>query len=93
MKPGWWVACTISPDTQMPSLLYELITRLRFQQVKTDAFSSFVIATQGEDDDKALELALKQQYAYIGFVASKKCGPVSLNTYCYRELKRERSTK
>jgi xanthine dehydrogenase accessory factor len=50
----------------------ELITQLNFQQVKTNTYSSIVVATQGEDDEKALELALKQQHAYIGFVASKK---------------------
>lgn len=50
----------------------ELITQLSFQNVKTSASSSIVVATQGEDDEKALELALKQQHSYIGFVASKK---------------------
>jgi len=50
----------------------ELITQLSFQNVKTSGHSSIVVATQGEDDERALELALKQQHSYIGFVASKK---------------------
>lgn len=50
----------------------QLITQLSWQQVKTDPSTSIVVATQGEQDEKALELALQQQYAYLGFVASHK---------------------
>lgn len=50
----------------------QLITQLSWQQVQTDPATSIVVATQGEQDEKALELALQQQYAYLGFVASHK---------------------
>jgi xanthine dehydrogenase accessory factor len=50
----------------------QLITQLSWQQVKTDPSTSIVVATQGEQDEKALELALQQQHAYLGFVASHK---------------------
>jgi xanthine dehydrogenase accessory factor len=50
----------------------QLITQLSFAQVKTDPSTSIVVATQGEQDEKALEMALQQQYAYLGFVASQK---------------------
>jgi xanthine dehydrogenase accessory factor len=50
----------------------QLITQLSWQQVNTDPSTSIVVATQGEQDEKALELALQQQYAYLGFVASHK---------------------
>jgi xanthine dehydrogenase accessory factor len=50
----------------------QLITQLSFAQAKTDPATSIVVATQGEQDEKALELAMQQQYAYLGFVASHK---------------------
>jgi xanthine dehydrogenase accessory factor len=50
----------------------QLITQLSFAQVKTDPSTSIVVATQGEQDEKALEMSLQQQYAYLGFVASQK---------------------
>jgi xanthine dehydrogenase accessory factor len=50
----------------------QLITQLSWTQVKTDPSTNIVVATQGEQDEKALELALQQQYAYLGFVASHK---------------------
>ncbi len=50
----------------------QLITQLSWQQVNTDPSTSIVVATQGEQDEKALELALQQKYAYLGFVASHK---------------------
>jgi xanthine dehydrogenase accessory factor len=58
----------------------ELITQLSWQQVKTYPTTSIVIATQGEQDELALEKALEQQYAYLGFVASRKKGQ-SVFTY------------
>jgi xanthine dehydrogenase accessory factor len=50
----------------------QLITQLSFAQVKTDPSSSIVVATQGEQDEQALELALQQSFTYLGFVASRK---------------------
>ena len=50
----------------------ELITQMNLQQVHITSFSFIVVATQGEEDEKALEQALQQQTAYTGFVASKK---------------------
>jgi xanthine dehydrogenase accessory factor len=50
----------------------ELITRLHFQQVNCNPLSAIVVATQGEDDEKALSEALDQPHVYLGFVASHK---------------------
>jgi xanthine dehydrogenase accessory factor len=50
----------------------ELITRLSFQQVTCNPLSSIVVATQGEDDEKALSEAVQQPHLYLGFVASQK---------------------
>ena len=50
----------------------ELITQLDLSKVKTGPLSFIVIATQGEDDEQALQAALGKQAAYIGFVASRK---------------------
>lgn len=38
----------------------------------TTSFVTIVVATQGEDDEEALEQALKSDASYIAFVASKK---------------------
>jgi xanthine dehydrogenase accessory factor len=50
----------------------ELITQISLTNVKTTPASFIVVATQGEQDEKALEEALKKESAYVGFVASKK---------------------
>lgn len=50
----------------------ELITQIKLDQVKISSSSSIVVCTQGEQDEEALEQALKQKCAYIGFVASRK---------------------
>jgi Xanthine and CO dehydrogenases maturation factor, XdhC/CoxF family len=50
----------------------ELITQLSLHQVKMSPASFIVVCTQGEQDEAALEEALKSQSAYVGFVASKK---------------------
>src|SRR6185436_12281876 len=50
----------------------ELITQLNLHSVKIMASSSIVVITQGEQDEAALEMAVKQPSAYIGFVASRK---------------------
>jgi xanthine dehydrogenase accessory factor len=50
----------------------ELITQLRLDNVKTTPASCIVVATQGEQDEKALTEALRKEVGYIGFVASRK---------------------
>jgi xanthine dehydrogenase accessory factor len=50
----------------------QLITQMNLQQVQISPSSSLVVCTQGEQDEEALEQALKQNCAYIGFVASRK---------------------
>lgn len=50
----------------------ELITQLKLDNVKTTPASSIVVATQGEQDEKALMEALRKEVGYIGFVASRK---------------------
>jgi len=50
----------------------ELITQINLSQVKTSAATFIVVVTQGEGDEKALTEALKKEYAYLGFVASRK---------------------
>lgn len=64
------MAIDAKPDTFQG--VDELITELNFQHLKTNPYSCIVVATQGEQDERALELALNQQYGYIGFVASRK---------------------
>lgn len=50
----------------------ELITQISLENVKTTPSTFIVVATQGEQDEKALEEALKKESAYLGFVASRK---------------------
>jgi len=50
----------------------ELITQINLSNVKTTNGSFIVVITQGEGDEKALMEALKKDYAYLGFVASRK---------------------
>jgi len=50
----------------------ELITQLSFHSVKMTPSSSIVVVTQGEQDEAALEMAVKQKTNYVGFVASRK---------------------
>ncbi|HSK12267.1 MAG TPA: XdhC family protein [Phnomibacter sp.] len=50
----------------------ELITQLKLDNVKTTPASCIVVATQGDQDEKALMDALRKDAAYIGFVASRK---------------------
>ena len=50
----------------------ELITQISLANVKTTHGSFIVVATQGEQDERALEESLKKESAYLGFVASKK---------------------
>lgn len=50
----------------------ELITQLNLSGVQSSPRSSILIATQGESDETALEMALQKEAGYIGFVASRK---------------------
>lgn len=50
----------------------ELITRYDLSGVQTTPASFILVATQGDNDEKALLEALKKDAAYIGFVASRK---------------------
>jgi xanthine dehydrogenase accessory factor len=64
------VAAGAKPDTF--EQVDELITQVNLEQVKTSPATFIVVATQGEQDEAALEQALKKEHAYIGFVASRK---------------------
>jgi len=50
----------------------ELVTHLDLANVTTNAHSFIVVATQGAQDEKALQEALKKDRSYLGFVASRK---------------------
>jgi xanthine dehydrogenase accessory factor len=50
----------------------ELVTHISLKDIKTNNASFIVVITQGEGDEKALSEALQKEYAYLGFVASKK---------------------
>ena len=50
----------------------ELIPEINLAKVATSLSTFILIATQGENDEKALEEALSKDRAYIGFIASKK---------------------
>ncbi len=50
----------------------ELITQVNLTNVKTTVSAFIVVVTQGEGDEKALTEVLQKEYAYLGFVASKK---------------------
>src|SRR5665213_578062 len=65
---------TVAQDANLKTLekVDELISEVSLANVTTSPSTFIVIATQGENDEKALEEALKQDRAYIGFIASKK---------------------
>lgn len=72
----------VAPDANLQTFdkVDELITRFNLDQVKTFPNTFIVVATQGEQDELALSEALKKEYAYLGFVTSrKKMG--SITTY------------
>ena len=64
------VAPDITPQTF--EKVDELITQISLEEVKLSSASSIVVCTQGEQDEEALEQALKKNCNYIGFVASRK---------------------
>ena len=62
----------------------ELITRMDLSQVRTDQHTAVVVATQGEQDEKALAQALQKKCSYRGFVASRK-KMASVQEYLFAE--------
>ena len=63
---------TIFPVFETFEKVDELITQINLDQVRLSSSSSIIVCTQGEQDEEALEQALQKNYAYIGFVASRK---------------------
>jgi xanthine dehydrogenase accessory factor len=70
---GWRVT-GVAQDANLQTFekVDELITQLKLENVKTTPASCIVVATQGEQDEKALMEALRKEVRYIGFVASRK---------------------
>lgn len=70
---GYWIT-GVAQDATLRTFekVDELITQINLSQVKTSVASFIVVVTQGEGDEKALAEALKKEYAYLGFVASRK---------------------
>jgi xanthine dehydrogenase accessory factor len=50
----------------------ELHTRIDLKAVQSSTRTFFVVATQGEDDERALQEVLQTDRAYVAFVASRK---------------------
>jgi xanthine dehydrogenase accessory factor len=73
-KDAGYRVTAAAPDAKPNSFekVDELITQLNLQHVKTNNASFIVVATQGEQDELALEQALSKTSAYIGFVSSRK---------------------
>lgn len=73
-KDAGYRVTAAAPDAKPNSFekVDELITQLNLQQVKTSNSTFIVVATQGEQDELALEQALSKVSAYIGFVSSRK---------------------
>ncbi|MBU7577886.1 MAG: XdhC family protein [Flavihumibacter sp.] len=66
------VAPDVKPDTF--DKVDELITQYSLKQVNTTPASSIVVATQGDNDEIALQEAIGKTSAYLGFVSSRKKG-------------------
>jgi xanthine dehydrogenase accessory factor len=73
-KAAGYRVTVVAPDVKPGSFekVDELITQLNLQQVKTGRSSFIVVATQGEQDEAALEQALSKNSSYIGFVSSRR---------------------
>jgi len=73
-KSAGYRVTAVAPDAKPGSFekVDELITQLSLQQVKTNNNSFIVVATQGEQDETAIEQALSKPSAYVGFVSSRK---------------------
>jgi xanthine dehydrogenase accessory factor len=71
------VAADARPDTfEKPD---ELITRYNLEQVVTTPATAIVVATQGDQDEAALEQALGKDHGYLGFVSSRKKAGTVMN--------------
>lgn len=66
------VAPDIKPDTF--DKVDELITQYNLKQVNTTEASCIVVATQGDQDETALQEAVGKVNCYLGFVSSRKKG-------------------
>ena len=73
-KAAGYRVTAVAPDADLSTFekVDELITQMNLTQVKTTPATCIVIATQGNQDEVALEQALRKPHAYIGFVASRK---------------------
>lgn len=73
-KASGYRVTAVAPDVK-PGVFEkvdELITQLNLQNVKTNSATFIVVATQGEQDETALEQAVAKPSSYIGFVSSRK---------------------
>jgi xanthine dehydrogenase accessory factor len=73
-KAAGYRVTAVAPDAKPGSFekVDELITQLNLQHVKTNNSTFIVVATQGEQDETAIEQALSKPSAYVGFVSSRK---------------------
>lgn len=64
----------VAPDANPPSFEHadEIVHSLRLDSIQLSPRSAILVATQGESDEPALELALQTSAYYLGFVASRK---------------------
>jgi xanthine dehydrogenase accessory factor len=66
------VAMTLSKLGEALSYRVTMVTSDDHNDVQIDQSTAIIVATQGEDDEGALEHALRTYAAYVAFVASKK---------------------
>lgn len=73
-KASGYRVSVLTTDTSLESFgqADELFNTYDLEPTHITAGSAILIATQGESDELALEQALKENVAYIGFVASRK---------------------
>jgi xanthine dehydrogenase accessory factor len=73
-KASGYRVSVLATDTSLESFgqADELFNTYDLKLTHITAGSAILIATQGESDELALEQALKEDVAYIGFVASRK---------------------
>ncbi len=65
-------AMAIDADTDMFPQASLVLDEIKFEKIKNARHAYIIIATQGEEDEKATLAAIQTQASYIGFVASKK---------------------
>ncbi|ULQ52749.1 XdhC family protein [Flavihumibacter fluvii] len=75
-KASGFKVTAVAPDAKIDTFEKpdELITRYNLDQVNTGPSTCIVVATQGDQDEPALEQALGKEHGYIGFVSSRKKG-------------------